>query len=77
MQRVAAEKNEDIGGIVGYQTHLRKEYSHQTRLKFCTPEKLLQQLLAENKLTEKPTHIIIDDAHERSIERYNIFLLFF
>ncbi|XP_031626532.1 putative ATP-dependent RNA helicase DHX57 [Contarinia nasturtii] len=66
-ERVAAERCEKIGNIVGYQIRLENKISKATRLTFCTTGILLRRLQGDPNLSTV-THIIIDEVHERSEE---------
>lgn len=66
-ERVATERNECIGDIVGYQIRLESKISNRTRLTFCTTGILLQRFSMNPELTDV-THIIVDEVHERSAE---------
>ncbi|XP_014485773.1 PREDICTED: putative ATP-dependent RNA helicase DHX57 isoform X1 [Dinoponera quadriceps] len=66
-ERVAAERDENIGGTVGYQIRLESKMSGKTRLTFCTTGILLQRLSASFELPDV-THVIVDEVHERSAE---------
>ena len=63
-ERVAAERCENPGGVVGYQVRLESEVSSSTQCFFLTPGILLRRLLSDPLLSEF-THIIIDEIHER------------
>lgn len=65
--RVADERVERTGAIVGYQIRLENKISSKTRLTFCTTGILLRRLEYDPKL-ESVTHIIVDEVHERSEE---------
>ncbi|XP_011642298.1 putative ATP-dependent RNA helicase DHX57 [Pogonomyrmex barbatus] len=65
--RVAAERNEKVGDIVGYQIHLEKKLSKRTRLTYCTIGILLQKLIGDRNLLGV-THVIVDEVHERSAD---------
>lgn len=67
-ERVAQERIEKIGHTVGYQIRLENKISRYTRLTFCTTGILLRRLEAEPTL-QNVTHIIVDEVHERSVER--------
>lgn len=67
-ERVAAERDEGIGGTIGYQIRLESKMSSKTRLTFCTTGILLQRLSASFELPDV-THVIVDEVHERSAER--------
>lgn len=66
-ERVAAERCEKIGNIVGYSIRLENKISKATRLTFCTTGILLRRLQSDPNLSSV-THIIIDEVHERSEE---------
>lgn len=66
-ERVAAERCEKIGNVVGYQIRLENKISKATRLTFCTTGILLRRLQSDSNLSNI-SHIIIDEVHERSEE---------
>lgn len=66
-ERVAAERCEKIGNVVGYQIRLENKISKATRLTFCTTGILLRRLQSDPNLSTV-SHIIIDEVHERSEE---------
>ena len=66
-ERVAQERDEKIGNLVGYQIRLESKTSSGTRLLFCTTGILLRRLESDPELNEV-THVIIDEVHERSEE---------
>lgn len=66
-ERVAAERDENVGNTIGYQIRLENKLSSKTRLTFCTTGILLQRLSACPKLSDV-THVIVDEVHERSSE---------
>lgn len=66
-ERVAAERCEKIGSVVGYQIRLENKISKATRLTFCTTGILLRRLQSDPNLSAV-SHIIIDEVHERSEE---------
>lgn len=68
-ERVAEERIEKVGNTVGYQIRLESKISSRTRLTFCTTGILLRRLESEPTLPDV-THIIVDEVHERSVERY-------
>lgn len=73
-ERVADERVDRIGNTVGYQIRLESRVSVSTRLTFCTTGILLRRLEGEPTLPNV-THIIVDEVHERSEERYlNVFI---
>ncbi|XP_039293575.1 putative ATP-dependent RNA helicase DHX57 [Nilaparvata lugens] len=65
--RVADEKSERVGGLVGYQIHLESCVSRSTRLSFCTTGVLLRRLESDPSLLGV-SHIVVDEVHERSEE---------
>ncbi|RZF46510.1 hypothetical protein LSTR_LSTR009292 [Laodelphax striatellus] len=65
--RVADEKSERVGGLVGYQIHLESCISRSTRLSFCTTGVLLRRLESDPSLLGV-SHIVVDEVHERSEE---------
>ncbi|KAH8273341.1 hypothetical protein KR018_003934 [Drosophila ironensis] len=66
-ERVAAERLDRIGHLVGYQIRLENKVSASTRLSFCTTGILLRRL-ASDPLLGSVTHVIVDEVHERSEE---------
>lgn len=67
-ERVAEERVERIGSSVGYQIRLENKISNATRLTFCTTGILLRRLEVD-PLLSNVSHIIVDEVHERSVER--------
>ena len=66
-QRIASELGEKLGeGTVGYQVRFTKETSRGTRLKLMTDGILLAEIGRDRLLTRYDA-IIIDEAHERSL----------
>ncbi|XP_059087523.1 putative ATP-dependent RNA helicase DHX57 [Tigriopus californicus] len=66
-ERVAFERGEKVGNVVGYQIRLESKTSWRTRLLFCTTGILLRRLESDPDL-ESVTHIVVDEVHERSEE---------
>lgn len=66
-ERISDERNEKIGGVVGYQIRLENKISSSTRLTFCTTGILLRRLYSD-PLLQSVSHLIIDEVHERSEE---------
>ncbi|XP_044284690.1 putative ATP-dependent RNA helicase DHX57 isoform X2 [Varanus komodoensis] len=64
-ERVAKERTERVGIMVGYQ--IRLESSSATRLLYCTTGVLLRRLEGDMSL-QGFTHVIIDEVHERTEE---------
>ena len=65
--RVAQEREEKVGGVVGHQIRLETCQSDRTRLLFCTTGILLRRLESDPGLRDV-THVIVDEVHERSEE---------
>jgi len=65
--RVAKERSDTIGNLVGYNIRLESKQSSKTRLLFCTTGILLRRLESD-PLLEDVTHIVVDEVHERSEE---------
>ena len=66
-ERVAAERGEQVGGVVGYAIRLESKSSARTSLLFCTTGILTRRLEADSELSGV-THVFIDEVHERSME---------
>ena len=65
-RRVAQEKGSEVGGLVGYAIRFEDATSAATRIKYMTDGVLLREALADEHL-EKYGAIIMDEAHERSL----------
>ena len=63
-ERVAAERGERVGDVVGYQIRLESRMSQHTRIEFCTMGIFLRRLVSDPLLKEV-SHIIVDEVHER------------
>jgi ATP-dependent RNA helicase DHX37/DHR1 len=64
--RVAQELNLPLGGDVGYQVRYDKKVGVSPRIKFMTDGILLREIQAD-LLLRKYSVIIVDEAHERSV----------
>ena len=64
--RVAAELNVPLGGDVGYQVRYDKRVGDEPRVKFMTDGILLREIQSD-VLLRKYSVIIVDEAHERSV----------
>jgi ATP-dependent RNA helicase DHX57 len=73
-ERVAAERVERCGDVVGYSVRLESKLSEKTRLHFCTMGILLRRLLSDPSLSGV-THVVLDEVHERSVESDLLLLL--
>lgn len=65
-ERIAEELGQDIGSTVGYQVRFTSEVSRDTRLKVMTDGILLAEI-QHDPLLSKYSVLIIDEAHERSL----------
>jgi len=67
-QRVAEELDSKVGDLVGYQIRFDAKHfsASKTAVKFMTDGILLKEIEADNMLS-KYAVIIVDEAHERSL----------
>ena len=65
-RRIAEEMGEPLGRTVGYKIRFEEQISPETRIKVVTDGMLLAETQADGRLREYDT-IIIDEAHERSL----------
>ncbi|MCC6376463.1 MAG: DEAD/DEAH box helicase, partial [Microbacteriaceae bacterium] len=65
-ERIATELGTELGGLVGYQVRFTDRVSANTRIKLMTDGILLNELHRDRMLRKYDT-IIIDEAHERSL----------
>ena len=65
-ERVATEMKEPVGGIAGYKHRFGRKVSDQTRITFMTDGVLLAET-RHDPLLKAYDAIIIDEAHERSL----------
>ena len=65
-ERISEELGVELGGIVGYQVRFTDKASADTRVKVMTDGILLAALQGDRTLSQYDT-IIIDEAHERSL----------
>lgn len=65
-QRIAAELRGNLGELVGYETRFDRRVSERSLIKLMTDGILLAELGRDHLLTNYDT-IIIDEAHERSL----------
>ena len=66
-QRVAFERNVAVGDEVGYSIRFEDKTSSKTRIKFVTDGVLLRECMSNPDL-ENYDVIILDEAHERSLQ---------
>ena len=64
--RVAQELNVPLGGDVGYQVRYDKKVGEEPRIKFMTDGILLREIQSD-LLLRKYSVVIVDEAHERSV----------
>lgn len=64
--RVAAEKNTEVGKLVGYSVRFDEASSEATRIKYVTDGMLVRELLSDPILSRYSV-IIVDEAHERTL----------
>ncbi|XP_011641482.1 putative ATP-dependent RNA helicase DHX30, partial [Pogonomyrmex barbatus] len=73
--RVANERNESVGDVVGFQVRLEQSLPKELgAIVFCTTGILLRKLQSNTNL-EGCSHVILDEAHERSIETDMLMIL--
>ncbi len=65
-QRIADECGTELGAFVGYQVRFTRRASRETRIKLMTDGILLNEL-THDKLLRRYDTVIIDEAHERSL----------
>jgi ATP-dependent helicase HrpA len=65
-ERIAAELGSELGELVGYQVRFTAKTSRATKVKVMTDGILLAELQRDRQLRKYDT-IIIDEAHERSL----------
>jgi ATP-dependent helicase HrpB len=65
-KRVAFERNEPLGGEVGYQVRMESAISAKTMIRYVTEGILLRQFLSDPELRGIST-IVFDEFHERHI----------
>ncbi|CAL5338868.1 unnamed protein product [Camellia sinensis] len=65
-ERVATERGEKLGEMIGYKVRLEGMKGRDTHLLFCTTGILLRRLLVDRNL-KGITHVIVDEIHERGM----------
>ena len=65
-ERISEELGVELGGLVGYQVRFTDKVSESTRIKVMTDGILLNEIHRDRELRRYDT-IIIDEAHERSL----------
>ena len=66
-ERVAKERGSSVGEMVGYTIRFEDASTPQTRLKYMTDGMLLREALLD-PLLMKYSVVILDEAHERSVQ---------
>ena len=65
-ERVSEEMESEVGGLVGYSVRFEQKYSRQTGMKFMADGMLLRECIVDPWLNHY-SYIIIDEAHERTV----------
>ncbi len=65
-ERIAEETRTEVGELVGYQVRFTRKTGRQTQVKVMTDGILLAEI-AHDRLLKKYDTIIVDEAHERSL----------
>ena len=63
---MAAEKNAEVGKLVGYSVRFDEAWSAYTRIKYVTDGMLVRELLSD-PLLSRYSVLIVDEAHERTL----------
>lgn len=64
--RVAEEMGCELGGLVGYNVRFDNKTSEKTKIKFLTDGMLLRECMVDSDLKQY-SYVLLDEAHERSI----------
>jgi ATP-dependent RNA helicase DHX57 len=67
-RRVAAERGETLGDVVGCAMRGARHASRRTRILYCTTGVLLRLLTEGGASLARVSHVFIDEVHERSVE---------
>lgn len=73
-RRVSQELNVRLGDEVGYAIRFEDRTSERTRIKYLTDGVLLRESLSNPELDQYSV-IILDEAHERSLNTYITYTL--
>ncbi|CAD2220542.1 ATP-dependent RNA helicase DHX57 [Angomonas deanei] len=65
--RVAEERDETVGGSVGYTIRLESCTSKRTQLTYCTTGIVLRRLQTD-KFLGNVSHVVVDEIHERGVD---------
>lgn len=66
-QRVAKERGVSVGAQVGYSVRFEDKTTNQTKIKYVTDGVLLRECMEDTTLS-KYSVILLDEAHERSLQ---------
>ena len=67
-KRVAEETGSALGSLIGYSIRFERVWGPESRVIYMTDGTLLRTLTAESKSMKDFDIIILDEAHERSLE---------
>ncbi|XP_014611781.1 PREDICTED: putative ATP-dependent RNA helicase DHX30 [Polistes canadensis] len=74
-ERIASERGETVGDVVGYCVRLQKQYPQfPGGMLFCTTG-ILCQIIQNNPNLKGYSHVILDEVHERTMEIDILFVL--
>ncbi|KAK7197009.1 RNA helicase [Novymonas esmeraldas] len=65
--RVAEERDEAVGGTVGYSIRLENCVSRKTQITYCTTGIVLRRLQTD-KYLGRVSHVVVDEIHERGVD---------
>ncbi|KAG5485444.1 hypothetical protein LSCM1_07528 [Leishmania martiniquensis] len=65
--RVAEERDEAVGGTVGYSIRLESCVSKKTQITYCTTGIVLRRLQTD-KYLGRVSHVVVDEIHERGVD---------
>lgn len=65
--RVAEERDDVVGGMVGYSIRLENCTSSQTQITYCTTGIVLRRLQTD-KYLNGVSHVVVDEIHERGVD---------
>eukprot|EP00796_Vickermania_ingenoplastis_P000651 gene651-368_t len=65
--RVAEERDDAVGGTVGYSIRLENCISSRTQITYCTTGIVLRRLQTDKYLTGV-SHVVVDEIHERGVD---------
>lgn len=65
--RVAEERDDAVGGTVGYSIRLENCISNKTQITYCTTGIVLRRLQTD-KLLRGVSHVVVDEIHERGVD---------